>query len=214
MIFFDSPRQSIFLLLAVVVMCSTASPSTRAQGTWTTVTCNTSPFNILTNAICQKIDREVGSGAVEAVRGTDYNVSGRVGDTTFLSAYYPPFPGASGTLKVWGAYSVADSEKLIRGSVGPGAVEFSSYQGFDHTGFMTFRRNSQYCVGFDHGKPQGSGYEFFIRGMICSPTPIASPKQSLQEFLSALAINVMPSAIRTNAFGGTPSPLPWRDTPK
>jgi hypothetical protein len=201
--------------VAIAAITTIASP-VRAQEQWQAIDCKTAAFALDDDARCQRVRTAVGSASVETIVSELYRVNGRRGNREFGAVYWPPPPQASHTLREWAAYSVKESEVIIREiaegtareMAGPLASQFGAYRGFGHTGLMQYRVGQRHCVAFDHGYPVGSGYEYFVRGAICSATALDDPEKVVRDFLAAVRITAPGSGV-SNAFGAAPVALAW-----
>lgn len=176
---------------------------------WNTIDCAGAPFRIAGGSSCKKIERVVGTGITGQIQGEDHLVAGSAGGFTFWAAHFGPPPLLPNSLPGWKAYGTPTSERIIRAYARATAHDFGSYQGFDHTGYMQYRRGRQHCIGFDHGgAPNAAGYLYFVRGEICANAPLGTPATLLRDLLSAMEI-AEPGRGVTNALGKTPTSLPW-----
>jgi len=173
------------------------------------ISCQASPFRIDGDASCGRFEGAVGNSNTGSVVASSYLLQSRRGELSFIALYMPPPPRQPGHSPNWRAYSIPESERIIRRNAGQEASQFGTYRGFRDTGLIEYRKAQAQCVGFDHGGgPQGDGYEFFIRGEICSSAAIGDPERLVRELLGALRLHAG-AAQPMNAFGATPVALAW-----
>ena len=187
-----------------------ASPASSQE--WQPNDCRQAPLRLEGAVSCAKLHSVVGTGGIGLVEGDLFNVSGRGGDYAFAAVYFPPPPQTAHTMTGgWATYSTKESEGLIKQFAGGDATQFGPYRGFDQTGYVEYRVGSGHCVGFDHGGgANAAGYEFFVRGFICSRSPIASPERIVRELLAAVEVYRAGQSKPINAFGAAPVALSWR----
>lgn len=197
-----------FTVLAAGLSLAALSATAHASE-WTDTDCASAALRIPGASTCKRIERVTGTGITGQIRGLDHWVKGTAGAYTFSATHFGPPPLLPNSLPGWKAYGVDRSEQIIRRNARAAAHDFGSYQGFDHTGYLQFRRGAQHCVGFDHGgAPTNGGYLYFVRGEICSASALRAPATLVKELLAAMEI-AEPGQRVVSALGKPPAALTW-----
>lgn len=121
------------------------------------------------------------------------------GRTSLLLQHAPRGGNSAGAFTVM---SAAASEQMLRRMVGSSGRNWSSYQGFGDTGYMTYANGASSCVAVDHA---GDGYAWVLRVIHCQATAISNPEGFVKALLGAVRVGA-PGSTR-NALGGTVKPL-------